>query len=154
MKINQWKKYYAHKAPSDGHIDRFYSYISGKNETKYISFPNNNIKAISRVINDYDIKTKVVHPKCGLAYIAECINKKIKPFLIGYSISDGTIKQHQYNNHDNLYPLHDHSGETRLICELHQKGLVDASLCLMTDDGLSEEFKPTEYAKERWSLND
>lgn len=150
--IEQWKKYYANKVPSDGHIERFYSYINEKKETKYISFPNNNVSTISHLFHKHEIKTRIGEPKCGLSFVAECIKQDIRPFLVGYSISNETILDHQYNNHKNLYPLHNHSGEARLICELHQKGLVDASLCLITDNGLSKEFEPTTYSKERWGL--
>ena len=85
--------------------------------------------------------------KVGLSHVAQCIEDKIKPFLIGYSLKMEDLTNHKYTNHKNLYSEHDHEGEIELLKKLHNAGLIDATLCLIKDEAtvsLSDEIEPTE----------
>ena len=89
--------------------------------------------------------------KCGLSYVAQCIAGGVKPFMVGFSLQEDDLMQHSYNHHTNLYGGHDHQGEIGLIINLHKKGLVDASFCLIEDKeeiSFSNEFEPTPQALE------
>lgn len=147
LSLKNWKDHYSVKQPSDEHVEKFYNYIHRNTDTRYVTYHHNNTNAMKQVCSKHGVRFTCGHLKCGLAYVAECIKEGKKPFLIGYSISEDTVKDHQYNNHTKLFRGHDHSGETRLIQSLHKKGLIDASFCLLLEDRLSEEFIPTEESK-------
>ena len=71
--------------------------------------------------------------------------------MVGFSLQEDDLMKHSYNHHTNLYGGHDHQGEIGLIINLHKKGLVDASFCLIEDKeeiSFSNEFEPTPQALE------
>jgi len=147
LSLKQWMEHYAVKKPDDDHVRKFYEYINSNTKTKYVTYHHNNTSLMKKVCAKHGIKFNGRHLKCGLGHVASCIHAGTKPFLIGYSISDTTISDHQYNNHTKLFREHDHIGETHLIKRLHKKGLIDASLCLITVEGLSDEISMTDQSK-------
>lgn len=140
------------KKISNEHVKNFISLIKeiGKNNVK--TFTNNNTNKFKKIINENNINIKIKKQlKCGLAYIPECIEKKQKPFLIGFSLK---IQDVQKNVYTNCSPsgCHDAQVEINLIKELHRKGLIDASFCSLIDSE-SWEFdrsviEPTKMAEE------
>ena len=124
------------------------SYARILDKSEFIYYPGNNAHIIRNMQAKYSLKNKITsEPKCGIGSIFDCIMSDFIPFLIGYSIDESSLKKHQYNTHSNLYLHHDHILETKLICELHERKLVDASFCLLDDDEkvrLLDNFKPND----------
>tara|TARA_R100000152_G_C6765397_1_gene190201 strand:- start:801 stop:1454 length:654 start_codon:yes stop_codon:yes gene_type:complete len=119
---------------------------------KVVHYKNNNESAFSEVNQKHSLNYEVKGlAKCGLSHVVECILLGFKPFLVGYSVRDDQVKSHAYNNHVNLYKNHDHDAEISFMKELHKKGLVDATFCLVEDKQpltLSNEFSPTKEGLE------
>jgi len=136
------------------HVKKFYDFFT-KSQSKFVHYEHNNSKLMSYIIHSCGIEHNF-NPsrgllKCGLSYVAQCIAGGVKPFMVGFSLQEDDLMQHTYNHHTNLYGGHDHQGEIGLIINLHKKGLVDASFCLIEDKeeiSFSNEFEPTPQALE------
>lgn len=134
------------------HVTKFRDFFMST-QAQFVHYEHNNLKAMRKIMFQHDIDciTNGFLLKCGLAYVPECINNNIKPFMVGFSLVEEDLTKHGYNHHTNLYRGHDHNGEINLIIELHKKELVDASLCLVEDKeelSFSNHFAPTKEALE------
>ena len=142
--------YREYKEKTDmGHVKRFYNFLK-TSTSHFVHYEHNNSKLMAHVIEENGIDHRHGRGrgllKCGLAHVAFCIATNVKPFMIGFSLQEQDLVRHTYNHHTNLYGGHDHQGEIDLIIKLHQKGLVDASFCLIKDKeeiSFSNEFQPT-----------
>ena len=136
------------------HIKKFYNFFTNS-QSKFVHYEHNNSKLMFYIIHslgiDHTFSPGKWLLKCGLSYAAQCIYDGVKPFMVGFSLQRNDLMQHSHNHHTNLYGGHDHQGEIDLIIKLHQKGLVDASFCLIEDKeeiSFSNEFEPTPQALE------
>ena len=126
---------YSGKKMTMKYAQRVSSFLKNS-QSRFVHYHLNNHGLMNNIIATRGINHRFKKPcmKCGLSHVAFCIQSKVKPFLIGYSLESQDLNKHTYNNHSNLYEGHDHDGEIELLCELHANGLVDATLCLLEDD--------------------
>ena len=131
---------------------------------KVKTYPWNNYKLIGQIIKKYldpkeykdtfcsnpaakimvNGQPQSLHTRCGLGHVAQCIDNNIVPFLVGYELENPDKSTHIYRNFFGQ-SAHNRSEEVKLMIQLHNKGLIDASLCLLRDDStLMDKFKPTE----------
>jgi hypothetical protein len=142
---------YVGKKISIDHMEKVCEFFN-TSKTDFIYYgERNNFLCLFRAIQkhkiDHTFKANKSLMKIGLSHVAQCIEDKIKPFLIGYSLKMEDLTNHKYTNHKNLYDGHDQEGEVELLKKLHNAGLVDATLCLIKDEStvsLSDEIEPTE----------
>jgi hypothetical protein len=154
---DEWINTYASSFGIDHeYMKKYVDYIYKENLI-ITHYPNNNKPTIVEILK----KHKIDHPylnhskfnKNGLAQVADCVIKDIKPFLIGYSILDEDIKKHVYNGkaQDFVNDHHEDNLDCSLIIKLHENNLIDASFCAINDDptiSFNNIIKPTEQALE------
>lgn len=124
------------------HIQKFHEYVK-KEKSKFVYYSDNNTSYFKKFC-DKRITNQV---RCGLAHVAECLKRKEKPFLIGFSLFEEDFKKHLHNKLT-VNKIHSNKREIDLIIFLHNKNQIDASFCLIKDEekislnkGL---FQPTE----------
>jgi len=132
--LDAWISQY-HKAfgiPKD-HIRSFYDYLNSRT-VKFKYFNENNTELMKRQLSKnhikHEIKTQV---RCGIGSIADCIKKRIKPYLIGFGLEQNYALNKQYASKDGKAESHDECSEIELIKKLHKAGLVDATFCAIED---------------------
>jgi hypothetical protein len=136
LTLDEWVSHY-HKefGISKDHIGSFYEYIN-LNTVKFKYFTDNNTGVMKAILKkhhiDYEIKENT-QLRCGLGTIAECIQKGIKPYLIGFGLQKSSILNKQYTNKDANDDCHDEYSEIDLIIKLHEANLVDATFCTIKD---------------------
>lgn len=147
LSAEQLHEYYKPMGITAEHIYKYYDYIYRLEPHKVIHYERNNQELMERIAVKYDLNiteqiinmnkikrnNDTLHMRCGMAHIAQCIYLEIKPWIVGYSIDDSTTS-HCYND-KRPTGAHDPCLESMLIRELHDRGLVDASLCDLNENG-------------------
>jgi len=130
----KWRPNY-HKEfgiPED-HIDAFYEYLK-KDNVIFQNFAGNNTELMKSILRKHGINHKITKcVRCGFAYMADCMHKGIKPFLIGLSLQKRDQLNKQYTRKDGTGYHHDVASEIDLIKKLHSADLVDATFCAIKD---------------------
>ena len=139
---------------TEEHIVNFLNYLD-EESPKLVHFPDNNSALTRGILHKYDIdhpfRTHGFLLKNGLSFVAQLIAENVKPYMVGYSLKDEELSRHVFNSkaHEKINKEHRDDLECRLIIELHNAGLVDASLCAL-EDSKDIEFngviEPTEEA--------
>jgi len=134
--LSQWISTYAetHNMP-ENQIGFFYEYLKLKT-VKFVHFGDNNTELMRSILRKHNIDHKVNKQlRCGFAYIAECIDKEIKPSIVGFSLKEkDTINKQFSNKQYRLHnPCHDTRSEIRLLKKLHEANLIDATFCAIED---------------------
>ena len=132
-----------------GYIDEFVASLNTKH-TSIVNYDRNNTEIIQQTLSNYNIH----HPsllKNGLAHVALLMYQKIKPFLIGYSITPSDLGKHIYNSRaiEKINKCHSDDLECDLIIKMHELKLVDASFCAIEDKKeitFNNLLEPTEEA--------
>jgi len=120
------------------HIVNFLNYLKDE-DPELIHFPDNNSALMRGILNKYDIdhhfKDHGFFLKNGLSFVAQLIAENIKPCMVGYSLKDDELPKHLYNSKADTKINKEHRDdlECQLLIDLHNKGLVDASLCALED---------------------
>ena len=162
--IKYYNGYHNYQISPD-HIKLFIQHIQplyANDQVKY--YPFNNYRKVQQIIKKYlnsnDYKDsfcsitpiflringhpRELHTRCGLSHVVECISNQITPLLVGYELEKPHKSKHMYINHPRK-SAHDNQAEIKLITQLHNEKLLDASLCLIRDNGtLIDKFKPTQ----------
>lgn len=140
--------YYGSMGVSLDYLIKYCEYIYRLDQSKIVHYERNNQATIERIAIDnrlnitdqiLSMKNRIInndslHVRCGMGHVAHCVSLKIKPWLIGYSIQESTLMAHCYNRKQPT-GAHDAILEARLLREMHEKGLIDASLCSISTDG-------------------
>ena len=115
----------------------------------FVHFPNNNTELLHNILSKNNWEgTLPKQFRAGLSLLGPLIAKSIKPYLIGYSLSKKSQNSHLFNK-NYLNPtigpqlFHDLPTEAKLICFLHNKGLVDASLCCIGEKSENISIRPS-----------
>ena len=129
-------------------IESYEKYIT---KCKNIVYFNNNNRGL---LKDFKVSgTFGIKPRCGIASILHFVKNGIKPTLIGYSLSDDHFKYHATNkivNKERDDLGHSSFDEISLIKYFHEKKLIDATLCMISENNkkididLSTNITPTE----------
>lgn len=126
--------YTINKGISKDHIENFDKFTKKLGKSKFKTYPYNNteffIKNDSLLNIGLSIKLEL---RCGFSYIPECIKKGIRPYLIGFSLSEEQMKQNCYTNCKVNNHGHNTLTEISLIKRLHELKLVDATFCSFKD---------------------
>ena len=135
--LSQWVSTYAetHNIAPENQIGFFYEYLKLKT-VKFVHFTGNNTELMRSILRKHNIDHKINKQlRCGFAYIAKCINKKIKPSIVGFSLKEEDTKKKQFSNKQyRLHnPCHDTHSEIRLLKKLHEASLIDATFCAIED---------------------
>ena len=134
--LSEWISTYAkkHNMP-ENQIGSFYEYLKLKT-VRFVHFTGNNTELMRSILRKHNIDHKVNKQlRCGFAYIAECIDKEIKPSIVGFSLKEGDTINKQFSNKQyRLHnPCHDTHSEIRLLKKLHEANLIDATFCTIED---------------------
>ncbi len=132
--LSQWISTYAETVLED-QIGFFYEYLKLKT-VKFVHFTGNNTELMRSILRKHNIDHKINRElRCGFAYIAECINKEIKPSIVGFSLKEGDTINKQFSNKQyRLHnPCHDTHSEIRLLKKLHEANLIYATFCIIED---------------------
>jgi hypothetical protein len=116
-------------------IDNFYNNVNNKN-TKVLYFPNNNTNLMKTILKKNSIQLNVSKElRCGFGYMAHTLNKNNKPFLIGFSLNNKEYESHHINKKlSKVNDIgHDRHTELKIIENLHNNNLIDASFCTIMD---------------------
>ena len=137
VSLEEWLKYEKRVGVPKDHIKKFKNYLDSASETKFITFSNNNTQAFRNFFKKNNINL-VIHQQLrnGFSYLGECLEKDIKPFLIGFSLREDCYDNHQYlgkiqkiNNSD-----HNIKKEIEIIKILHNNNFIDATFCCIEDN--------------------
>lgn len=98
----------------------------------------------------------IMLPRVGIQEIMDNLDKK--PYVIGFSIKSGLSEKHNYINNLKYGDInktekertgHDEESEIKILLWLHNKGYIDATLCMLEDKELPfikyENIIPSEY---------
>ncbi len=134
--IDEWYSNYKEYGISIDYLRLFKNYLDTNTDTQFIAFNNNNTDAMNEVLISNQIPMFIEKQlRCGLAIVPECIKQNIKPYLIGFSLKKEDLLKNVYNRRDALsIDIHQPYDEVSLIRMLHDKGLIDASLCIIEDN--------------------
>ena len=136
ISLRQWQEIYCSEYGSKPeHVERFYNFINEAKEAKFAYYENNNTELLIQILQQNNINIKINKQiRCGLSHVAHCIHKGEKPFLVGFSITPEENTSHNVNLNKKVVSSahHEANSEIEIIKELHEKGLVDASLCALT----------------------
>ena len=115
-------------------IKNLKSFVDNKN-VKFVTFKDNNDESLKKITKINSRKKA----RCGLSALPFLINKKIKPFLIGYTLIRDEyldLSNHQVNK-GRTAPLnermHSIDYDIQTIVKLHKMNLIDASFCCIKD---------------------
>ena len=135
ISLSQWQEIYCSEYGSKpDHVEKFYDFINEPKETKFAYYGNNNTELLAHILHQNNISVKINKQiRCGLSHVAECIHKGEKPFLVGFSITSEENTSHTFNLDKKVAfsVHHETNNEIEIIKQLHEKGLVDASLCAL-----------------------
>ena len=93
-----------------------------------------NNKKSNKILKKLNIEGFSGQPRCGIQAVLYCISKKeTSIFLSGFSITDDNDNTAFYNNIKSIYEKHKPDEEFRVIKQLHEKGIIDATFCLLRD---------------------
>ena len=134
--LSEWISTYAeaHHMP-ENQIGSFYEYLKLKT-VKFVYFTGNNTELMRSILRKHNIDHKINRElRCGVAYIAECINKEIKPSIVGFSLKEGDTRKKQFSNKQYRppNPCQDTHSEIRLLKKLHEANLIEATFCAIED---------------------
>lgn len=131
----------------------FYKFFKS-NMQKITYYAGNNTKLMKDLLNHFKIKIEIPKQiRVGVGSIAQFVNERKKPYVIGFSLSENDFSTHVYNNRGMKFDkeCHNLSCEIKIIKALHERELIDASLCAINDEGNLEEdlgIKPTDTCRE------
>lgn len=139
LPYERWEQTYLEEGGMDpAHLEKFYQFTISAKNTELMYFDNNNTELLNDILakNNININfTKQI--RCGLAGVSHFVDLGEKPFLIGFSITGEHNKTHVYNAlhppPPSLSDCHDTVLEYEIIKSLHDAGVVDASLCSLSD---------------------
>jgi hypothetical protein len=130
----QWVNKYLKFGIQKERIEEFYDYINQNKKTKFLFYQGNNHGTLNHILHQTKCKHRLNKmPRCGLAYVADSIMQKNKPFLIGYSLDADENKKHQQNTIEPSIVHHQPDIEPKIIAHLHNNGIIDATLCCVND---------------------
>jgi len=137
VSLDAWIDRYAENFGIDiNHLKNFYEYTK-VDTVKFIPHhlgPHTDSMKAILAENRIDLK---LHKelKCGFGYVVESLNKKEKPFIVGFSLKEEDFAKHVYNTRakEKLFNCHDEHIEVALIKKLHEANLVDATFCAIED---------------------
>lgn len=167
LNAEQLYKYYRHMNVSMEHLVKYCDYIYRLDPSKVISYERNNQQLMEQIAiaHNLDVSDAIIsmhkdrfnndqlHIRCGLSHIAKCVSIGIKPWTVGYSLQESEISDHNYNT-KSVTGAHNIQLEIRLLKELHDRRLIDASLCnISTDGSMRQLVKPTDEAKKIINVN-
>lgn len=135
--LSEWISTYAetHNIAPENQIGSFYEYLQLET-VKFVHFKENNTTLMGSILRKHNIDHKINRElRCGFAYIAECINKEIKPSIVGFSLKEEDTRKKQFSNKQYKLnnPCHDTHAEIRLLKKLHGANLIDATFCAIKD---------------------
>ena len=101
------------------------------NPSSFVTFPNNNTSVIQKILEANRINITISKElRCGFSTLGLFILHKIKPLLLGFSVSKKDNYTHMYQkNYRNVDVGHDVETENLILDELHNKGLIDITFC-------------------------
>lgn len=151
LTIQELYEYYRPMNISMQHITEYHQYIYKLKPEHVRTYERNNHHVMEQIaithklalaeeilgMRERRFNNDPLHVRCGMGHMAQCVANGIKPWLIGYSLKLSDDNAHCYNNKQ-VTGAHDVQLEIRIIKELHQLGLVDASLCNINSDGICE----------------
>lgn len=151
--IKDLSLYTKEKKITKEHIDKFVDLLNILERKNIITFPGNNTHLFKKLVLENNINIEIKkETRCGLSYIPCCIEAGIKPFLIGFSLKEECMKSNMYTNCLPNESWHDIKTEINLIKTLHERSIIDASLCCLKDEEDIELdnsiIQPTEYIVE------
>lgn len=87
-----------------------------------------------------------LQPRCGMCCILNLVSNEIKPHIIGFTIKGNNFDSYYKKDKKTSACHEDPQKEIKLIRLLHNKGLIDASLCLLENGKMVQDdhIKPTE----------
>lgn len=130
----------------------FYNFFKS-NMQKITYYVGNNTKPMKDLLNNFKIKIEIPKQiRVGVGSIAQFVNERKNPYVIGFSLSENDFSAHAYNKRGMEYnkECHDLNCEIKIIKALHERKLIDASLCAINDEGNLEEdlgIKPTDTCR-------
>ena len=118
---------------SEEHIRKTCDYLK-LDSVQFKYFEHNNTNLMIALLKKHNINHIVTKQlRCGFAYIAECIDTEIKPFLMGFSLKEGDMLGKQFSNKKSKGQCHDTNSEISLLKKLHKANLIDATFCAIED---------------------
>ena len=149
MNYGQIKKSYRYNKNKQEWANKLIDIIKEKKFSKIIiQYESGHNKKTKKLLKKLNIHTNISRTaRCGYQCILENIDK-YKCFLIGFSIyKDNSLS---YGDETKISGQHLDNEEYEIIKQLHNKNLLDASLCLLEDNTEKyvlncEYFNPTEH---------
>jgi len=121
------------KFTSEEVIKSFQSYVKTA-KSQYKTFINNNTNLMKQLISKHSIPVTLTQEiRCGLSYVAQAVAANLYPYMIGFSLTEQENTRHKVNHLALNASSHKIDVEIQLIIELHNKNLIDATLCAMMD---------------------
>ena len=115
------------------HLKSFYEYLKLKT-VKFHYLEENNTKLMKSILKKHGIEHAINKQlRCGIGSIAACIDRGIKPFLVGFGLQQDCVLNKQYAGKEGGGQFHDARSEIDLIKKLHKADLVDATFCAIED---------------------
>jgi hypothetical protein len=116
------------------HLKKFKKAIDGDNFSSVrMMFDVGDNKKSNQILKSHKLSQLRKSGRCGFQAILENLGKE-EIFIFGFSL-EKKDNQTFYNKgqNDDLIS-HDHDQEFEITKEMHQKGIIDASFCLLLDD--------------------
>jgi len=130
----------------------FYNFFK-TNLSKTVYYNKNNTKLMMSLLDYFGINIRINKQiRVGMGSLAQLVNERKKPYMIGFSLSSNQFLTHAYNKRGMEYnkECHDLNCEIKIIKALHERKLIDASLCAINDEGNLEAdlgIKPTDTCR-------
>jgi len=122
---------------STDHISSFCELLKS-DDVDFRYFKDNNTGLMRHLLAERGIEHEIqagMQIRCGLASVADCLIRGVKPYLVGFGMKEETSLNKQYATRNAGDECHDEFSEINLIKKLHEAGLVDATLCAIEDNG-------------------
>jgi len=140
-----------HKTHSN-HIEEVFRLITKYNVKEMMEVSN--VKS-NKILKKHNLSKLTKNGRCGFQTILEYLKEDKEIFIIGFSIDDLDTKTYYMKGgfDDNIN--HKIDEEHQLVLEMHNKKLIDASLCILEDNEENElilnclKLKPTLYMIEK-----